>query len=177
MAKKVSHTIELAEGLGLGKQELETIRKELAERSVSGLLTAIRVKAGMTQKEFAKRIGRSQSAISKIEASDNADLRLGDLLSYARATGMYVSIGFSSPRSLGDELRLDVARLEKHLGELERFRQTDGTKSSAIEKFRESITSLLLDLAMRNFPETRATEPAPLISVEAPSIDGTLTSP
>lgn len=172
MPKKISHTIELAEGLGLEKQELDSIRDKLADRSVSGMLAALRVKAGLTQKDFAKRIGRSQSAVSKIEATDNAELRIGDLLAYASAVGMNVSVDFLQPRSLAQEIKLDVIRLEKHLGELERFRQADGTVSSALDKFRSSITSLLFDLALKNLPEHPETKEVPLLSVESPTPDG-----
>ncbi len=169
MPKKVNDIAELAEGLGFDAKGLAEVRRKVADRSISGMLAALRARKGLTQKEFALRIGRTQSAVSKLEMTENANLRIGDLQAYASFMGMNISIDFFEPRNLAQEIRLDVTRLEKHLNELEKLRQADGTISESIQKFRESITSLLLDIIAVNIPEqpgSQTSDRTPLFSVE-----------
>ena len=46
MPKKVKRIAELAEGLGLDKESLAEVRGKISERSLSGLLAALRVQIG-----------------------------------------------------------------------------------------------------------------------------------
>lgn len=67
-------------------------RRRAAERqsalSVAADLEWLRCAAGLTQAEVARRMGVSQSTVSRIQASPQGDLRLGDILAFLRAVGV-----------------------------------------------------------------------------------------
>ncbi len=56
-------------------------------RLIDQLIVA-RVAAGLTQAQMATKLRCSQSRISKIEDSNDADLSLGDIQAYARIVGL-----------------------------------------------------------------------------------------
>ena len=56
-------------------------------RLIDQLIVA-RVTAGLTQAQMAAKLRCSQSRISKIEDSNDADLSLGDIQAYARIVGL-----------------------------------------------------------------------------------------
>lgn len=55
-------------------------------------LAHIREKAGLTQKAIAKKMHRTQSAISKLENAD--DISIADLSAYAHACGQQLKFEF-----------------------------------------------------------------------------------
>jgi predicted transcriptional regulator len=62
--------------------------REMAERrqSLSGQLTALRHRVGLSQVEVAARMGTSQSAVARFEAGD-LDVRLSTVERYTTALG------------------------------------------------------------------------------------------
>jgi predicted XRE-type DNA-binding protein len=61
-------------------------------RLVDQLILA-RVAAGLTQGQLAAKLRCSQSRISKMEDSEDAELPLGDLKEYAAVVGLKVKVG------------------------------------------------------------------------------------
>ena len=57
-----------------------------AESLVVHQLVQLRVRAGFTQSELAKKIGCTQSRISKVEASRDEEIPLGVIRDYVKAT-------------------------------------------------------------------------------------------
>lgn len=55
-----------------------------------------RVRAGLNQAELARRMGCSQSYISKLEDSKDADLKLGEIERYCSALGITADLRFKS---------------------------------------------------------------------------------
>lgn len=55
--------------------------------AIGKCLQALRAKSGFTQAELAKRLGKPQSYISKIEMGERS-LRLHELFPYSRALGL-----------------------------------------------------------------------------------------
>lgn len=54
-----------------------------------------RVRGGLTQAEMARRLGTSQSWVSKLEDSEDADLTLGEIDRYSAALGMKAGLSLS----------------------------------------------------------------------------------
>jgi DNA-binding XRE family transcriptional regulator len=73
-------------------------RKELedaqASELVSRLISDLRTKASMTQRELARRVGTSYSVISRLESADYPGHSLGLLRRIAAALGKRVEIRF-----------------------------------------------------------------------------------
>jgi transcriptional regulator with XRE-family HTH domain len=80
--------------------------------AVGHLIAEIRTKAGLTQAELARRIGTTQSAISRVE-NGRSDPTLGLLRRIARATGQEISIKLPAESSSvsGKERRRRVRRV------------------------------------------------------------------
>ncbi len=83
---------QVAAGLSCDASMAECVVKhERATRFVSALADR-RARSGLTQKDIAARMGVSVSTISRLEDSCDADVRLGDLISYANAVGINISL-------------------------------------------------------------------------------------
>ena len=56
----------------------------------------MRTVRGMSQVELGEKMGCTQSKVSKLESSVDADLSLGDLTLYAAALGVSLSVKFAA---------------------------------------------------------------------------------
>jgi ribosome-binding protein aMBF1 (putative translation factor) len=70
----------------------EAVRQLSAKTRVVDQLILARVAAGLTQSQLAAKLRCSQSRISKIEDSQDADLSLGDIHAYARVVGLKLEL-------------------------------------------------------------------------------------
>ncbi len=66
----------------------EAVRQLSTKTRLIDQLIIARVAAGLTQAQMAAKFRCSQSRISKIEDSQDADLSLGDIQAYARIVGL-----------------------------------------------------------------------------------------
>lgn len=70
----------------------EAVRQLSAKTKVIDQLILARVAAGLTQSQMAVKLRCSQSRISKIEDSQDADLSLGEIQDYARIVGLKLKL-------------------------------------------------------------------------------------
>lgn len=70
----------------------EAVRQLSAKTRLIDQLILARVAAGLTQSQMAGKLRCSQSRISKIEDSHDADLSLGDIQAYARIVGLTLKL-------------------------------------------------------------------------------------
>ena len=70
----------------------DAVRQLSAKTKVIDQLILARVAAGLTQSQMAAKLRCSQSRISKIEDSQDADLSLGDIQAYARIVGLKLQL-------------------------------------------------------------------------------------
>ena len=66
----------------------EAVRQLSTKTRLIDQLIIARAAAGLTQAQMAAKLRCSQSRISKIEDSNDADLSLGDIQAYARIVGL-----------------------------------------------------------------------------------------
>lgn len=59
-----------------------------ANRTLAAELEWLRCSAQLTQAEVARRMGVSQSTVSRIQSSNHHELRLGEILGFLRAVGL-----------------------------------------------------------------------------------------
>jgi predicted XRE-type DNA-binding protein len=83
---------EMVEGLADDQAFVADFARQLDGRQVIKLLTVLRTKAGLSQQELAEKLKCTQSKVSKLERSNDADIRFGDLLDYARALGSEIRL-------------------------------------------------------------------------------------
>ena len=83
---------DLIKGEGVSPEVGKQIGALANETVIVRQLVQLRVRAGLTQAELAKRIGCTQSRISKMEASRDSDLTLANLHDYMKATESRINI-------------------------------------------------------------------------------------
>jgi transcriptional regulator with XRE-family HTH domain len=93
----------------------ERFEKEINDKRVAKTLFAIRSRAGKTQGEMAERLGCSQGTISKLENSGVDGIKVSDLVAYAQACELNLTISFHEEQSAAGrthpESVLDVTTL------------------------------------------------------------------
>ena len=75
----------LAASLGYAPKAVASLRQKVADTDFTAMLEARRQAAGLTQAEVARRMGVTQSTVSRLESDRWQDLRLGELDAYLRA--------------------------------------------------------------------------------------------
>ncbi|MDG5813865.1 XRE family transcriptional regulator [Chitinispirillales bacterium ANBcel5] len=114
---------ELSEALGFNKTEQEKISKAIDNRSLSRYLTILRVKKGLTQGAMAKKMGVSQSNISKLEHSTNDRITITDVNNYVHTLGYELKLVIGKPKPLTTQIQYayyHLVSLCKALGKTER---------------------------------------------------------
>ena len=82
---------EMLRGHGYRRVAEAVHQLSIKTRLIDQLIIA-RVAAGLTQSQMAAKLRCSQSRISKIEDSQDADLSLGDIQAYARIVGLKLQL-------------------------------------------------------------------------------------
>jgi transcriptional regulator with XRE-family HTH domain len=89
------------------------------ERRLVTQLVAIRGAKGLAQKDVAERMKCSQSRVSKLESSVDRDLRFGDIVDYAKANGLSVTILLTeTPSSLVAQIKYYALHIKRLLDRL-----------------------------------------------------------
>ena len=70
----------------------EAVQQLSTKTKLIDQLIVARVAAGLTQAQMAAKLRCSQSRISKIQESNDADLSLGDIHGYARVVGLKLKL-------------------------------------------------------------------------------------
>ena len=85
----------------------ERVEEQLRRTRIVRTLERERLRRNITQKDIAKSLGVSVSAVSRLEDMQDADIRLGDIVNYAGAIGLTVSL------SMDDEKLPTTDRIKK----------------------------------------------------------------
>ena len=107
MEKKTSSFDELTRELNKSEEFRQEFRKQKPLYDILRELVICRNQQNLTQTELAKKLGKHQSSLARIESGDH-DIRLGTLIELAEALGQFVSIrlyphndiGFAEDRDL-----------------------------------------------------------------------------
>ena len=94
MSKRSRHdsVLEMARSLSEDEAFLTSLEQQLERRQLVKALVVLRAKQGIPQAEVTKSLHCTQAKVSKLEAGDDADARVGDLVAYAEAVGYELRI-------------------------------------------------------------------------------------
>lgn len=137
MAKRYSSVLDMVRDTA-SAEFAEQAESYLGERQVSRILYGLRCKADLSQTQLAKRVGTSQSRISKLEQSTDQNMKLGDLEAYAEALGMQVQIRFSRPMTAVDRIKSSALEIKEQFVLLAKLAQDD-------HKIREGVGDFFLE--------------------------------
>lgn len=137
MKKKCYQSVsQMIEALSENPDFVKEATKHSAERELVAHLFALRCAQGISQEEMAKQLGCSQGRISKLEATTDGRLRLGDVAEYASALDMELRIVLA-PKSTttADEVKYHWACVKRLLDSMVDLAKEDGTIAGGISKF------------------------------------------
>lgn len=124
------------------------------------LLSVLRNLAGLSQEELAAKLTCTQSRVSKLESADDADVRLGDLASYAAAVGYDLGVVLTpSGQSLVDAVRLHLSALKPLVEQLAARADATNPLPGSIASFVEQMSEAISTLLQATAATLRTTEP------------------
>lgn len=137
MKKRLKNVAEVINNLSDDKEFAKKAVAEINKSELSNLLFSLRCKKGLNQKEIAKKMGCSQSKISKIESSYDMDLFIGDIVLYSDALGLNFNVGLSEPMKKVDLVKYHAIQMKMHLDDLVEMAKTDDDITHGVGSFCE----------------------------------------
>jgi transcriptional regulator with XRE-family HTH domain len=173
MTKKTRYTevSQMIEALPASKEFVEMFRQRLGQRQLIKQLTLLRMECGLSQADVAAKLGCSQSRISKLEAGEDGDIRIADLVEYAGTLELNTQFCFfKKGLTIADQIKdhfCEIKALWQHLTTLAHQNSSDASMSRGIaEFFNQTVLNfgkLLFDTAQQ-LPEA-IHEDVPLIKL------------
>ena len=171
MAKRHKSVPDLVRNLTDDKEFQEALQEELAKGALAKALFTLRCREGVTQKEMAERLNCTQSRISKIEHSDVGKLRVGDLIAYARALNLQLSIGFQKEMTSVESVKFHAFEIKRHLDHLATLAKRDDQILEGVSNFyAEALMNILrfFKQSASLLPETKRRS-RPIVEISTPS--------
>lgn len=94
MGKRYQSVSDVVRELTNDKDFQEEFDHQIASKALSKMLFALRCNKGISQAEIAEKINCNQSRISKIENSELDEIKVSDLVEYAKALDLKMSMRF-----------------------------------------------------------------------------------
>lgn len=135
-----------------GEEVSSDVRKTVSdmdtETAIVRSLVEMRRSVGMTQQDFAARIGKTQGAISKLESSVDSDITIGDLMDYAKTTQATLMVNVGKAMNDMEHVRWHASGIRTHLKALAKAAHEDADVEQAVQAFfGEAFFNLLNILA------------------------------
>lgn len=164
MGRRFSTVSEMVDTLSDSKSFKERFEKESAGKSLARALFRLRNAQGLTQGDLAKKMGVAQSAISRIEHSENDKIKLDILEAYVSALGYKISVNIHPERNAVDWVKHHGLEMRKHLLQLAELGQGDSGIEEGVSGFFSEVAynmlSFIEDSASRlkRVPKPRKTQ-------------------
>jgi predicted XRE-type DNA-binding protein len=94
MGKRYQSVSDVVRELTSEKDFRKEFDHHVASKALSKTLFALRCKRGISQAEIAEKLNCNQSRIAKIENSKLDEIKVSDLVEYAKALGLKMSMRF-----------------------------------------------------------------------------------
>ena len=109
---------DLLRGERISSKVRQGVEKIADESRLSHLLTKMRIHAGLTQCDMAKKLQIAQGTVSKIENSNDADLTVGIICKYTAETRQRISLHIGKPLNHVEAVKHHAFAMREHLLEL-----------------------------------------------------------
>ena len=139
MSKKNTTTAMLAASLTGDPEAAARVAAHQAETRFVRTLIDMRVEKKLSQRDLAKKMGVGPSKVCRMEACNDKELNLGDVMLYSKALGVNMSILFDDPAlPAADLIKHHVFAVHDLLEKLMKLAHTvggDDTLSGKIKQF------------------------------------------
>jgi transcriptional regulator with XRE-family HTH domain len=144
--KTYANVADLVREMGLDEEMIDAVDQALERQTLMRQLMAMRAARGLSQGDVAGAMGCSQSRVSKMENSEDDELRYGDLRAYARAVGCELESGVR-PNDLApaDEASRLAFAVHDRLSRMARLAQGDEAIAQSVA---ELFGEVLLNFSM-----------------------------
>lgn len=170
--KRFASVRDLVKATAANDDQIREFDRRIRGSAIVNALVRSRAAAGMTQADVAERIERTQSSVSKLEHSTDAELSLQDIASYLHATGGRLNLGVGKQPNRVERIKELAICLEGELKSL-----ADLSSNSDDRAIRQSINGffgeawfnffkILCDAISRLPMEPEETSPVKLLGTE-----------
>ncbi len=145
MGRRYTSVTEMVREVTGDKDYAQELEQELGAKSLSRTLFVLRCQKGVTQADLAKRLGWSQSRVSKLENSELDKMKMGDLVAYIGAIDLQACLCFHKKRMTAVEwVKFHAFEVKKHLDRLAGLAHEDeGIYEGVKSFFGEALFNLL----------------------------------
>jgi len=169
MTKKYKNVASMVTDLSEDAAFSEGFSERLQRREFIKTLMVLRAREGMSQQELAQQIGCTQSKVSKLESSGDAEIRFGDLMSYLKAV-KHKALVYLVPENQTrvDAVKMHAFEIRKHLACLVDLAGKDAKIAEGIDDFLQEANfnlTMIVKRARRELPASNAKKSA-LVEVE-----------
>jgi transcriptional regulator with XRE-family HTH domain len=150
MAKEFQSAAMAASFLADDEQVAPQVEQEVLRTRVVTALVKLRITKGLTQKQVAEVIGCDASKISKLEASYDASLKWGDLVSYLNCLGVNATLILEDDNlPASDRIKRAVFRIHELLQELAQLAKEVNDDSEITDKIHQFYGEVLFNFLMK----------------------------
>ncbi len=135
MGKRYKSVSEVVKKLTDDKEFQEEFDRQISDRTLSKTLFAMRCSKGITQSVIASRLNCTQSRVSKLEYSGVEAIKVSDLVAYAQALGLNMSISFHENMTSVDCVKFHAFEIKKHLDHLANLAHRDDDIFEGVKDF------------------------------------------
>lgn len=134
--ERYSSVSDMVKSVSDDAQFAEAFDARVSGRQLIKQLFALRCAKGMSQGDIAERMKCSQSRISKLESSNDGDLRLEDLEQYTSALGLVPILSLASRgRTIADEVKDHALVIKRLMEQMVKLAHGDEVIAKAVAEF------------------------------------------
>ncbi|MCX6179156.1 MAG: helix-turn-helix domain-containing protein [Chlorobiales bacterium] len=128
----------------------KSVEKEIEQSQIINSLLKLRMRRGISQTELSKSMGCDSSKISRMEAGNDLQLKIGDVMQYASALGVEMNMIFEDKTlPVTEQIKSHVYSIHEELEQLVGIaKQVDGDEL-IIEKINAFYGEVLLNFLLR----------------------------
>ena len=171
MGKKYKSVSDVVKNLSGDKGFHDDFENQVFDKMLSKTLFAMRCSKGVTQAEMAEKMGCTQSRVSKLEHSGLDAIKVSDLVSYAEALDLQMSIAFHEDMTSVDSVKFHAFEIKKHLDHLADLAHRDDDIFEGVKDFYNEYLLNILRLFKQseNKLTKKKTQKRDVLKVSAPS--------
>lgn len=146
-----------------------SLARSIAETSLSRTLMLMRNHAGLSQADLGQKIGCQPDLVAKIEHSGNAAITVGEMLAYAKALNLNLSIAFHPSMNAVQAMDFHAGEIEKHMTQLAALAHQDKAIEHGIRDHFKKFGGRMSDIlsgCCKKLPARKQEEPKPVPAFE-----------